>query len=119
MSNDLLQRKVCIKCGRKRIAERMEIFGTVDGVTHWVCKQKDFNWWRYSNDEKCTPLPGSLYMRFRNLVTVLLNSFEQTGDPIAVASIEGKAKGSDKSAAVEKSGGVAVVSRKGRRRGRP
>jgi len=119
MSNDLQQRKVCIKCGKKRLAERMEVFGTVDGVTHWICKQKDFNWWRYGNDEKCSPLPGSLYMRFKNLVTVLVDSFEKSGDPIAVPALEGGSKGLDKSTAVEKAAGVAIVSRKGRRRGRP
>lgn len=101
------QRKVCIKCGRKRIAERMEMFGTVDGVTHWVCMQKSFGWWNrfHGYNEKCTPLPGSLYMRFRNLVTVLLNSFEQTGDPVDVASIGAAAKGSANPSADKKAKG--------------
>lgn len=84
--SNMEQRKVCIKCGRKRIAERMEMFGTIDGVTHWVCRRREFNWRRSfsSTVDKCNPLPGSLYARYKNLVTVLIQSFEKTGDPVDV-----------------------------------
>jgi len=78
MSSSSASRKVCLKCGKKRLATYMRVFGTIDGVTHWICVRRTSRW-AFSKNEPCFAKEGGLYNRYLQIVKSLLHAFKHNG----------------------------------------